>query len=268
MDQTIVQSIQGTEVTTDQTTGYGIRYQTVQVDADGNAWMDITYEWIYVKTSSAGVVMEYDSANPPAEATEMSDMYAAMIGKGYSIKVAPSGEVLEVQGIEEMMAEMWADMGADQATIDQMEQFLGDSFTDEGMKDLMGNTFLEFPLDQVAIGDTWFVSVSTSGLMAMMVDTTYTLLEYEDGLATIDESSIMYTNPESEPAELMGVQIIYDLSGTQEGTVVVDTETGWTVSANYTQAFDGEMRMVYGDEEMVVPISITSNITIELIPGR
>jgi len=53
-------------------------------------------------------VMEYDSTKPqqPGADNPMSAMYKAMVGHSFVMKLTPKGEILEIKGIDEMIAKM------------------------------------------------------------------------------------------------------------------------------------------------------------------
>ena len=98
VDQKIRMTIQGQQATTVQSFvfGYSLRVQTV--DTDGTAACRIQYDSVAIK-QGGGLMpkLEYDSTaaggNVPAGAKDI----AAVVGQGYSVRIAPTGEVIDVR---------------------------------------------------------------------------------------------------------------------------------------------------------------------------
>jgi hypothetical protein len=118
------------------------------------------------------------------------------------------------------------------------------------------------------VGDTWNTqSVDIRGF-ALVLDNTYTLIDRDDGIATVEVHSTAKSLPDSEPLDMGVMQMRYELTGEQNGQIMLDEKTGWAVSAEIKQRFEGELTMeggmaMQGDEDLSIPITIKSTISLE-----
>ena len=176
------------------------------------------------------------------------------------------GEIIHIEGLDEMYIEMIDDLDiADEVEREQMKQLFRDQFGDETLKGQMGKMMMEYPAGPIHVGDTWTESMESTAIVPLVIETTYTLRSYENGMATIDSKSIITLHPDAEMLDLGYAKIGYNLSGEQEGTTILDVETGLTISATITQTLSGEMTMIMEEEELTVPMSILGETTIEMV---
>ncbi|HSA98833.1 MAG TPA: DUF6263 family protein, partial [Candidatus Nitrosotenuis sp.] len=258
-------TIDSQEMNTEQTMGFGLSFTATETDPEGNVWVDVQYEWVQFKQNNATGETEYDSRNPSDETIPSLIGIDALVGKGYSMKVSPSGEILKIAGIETMISELLKDLDTkDEALVTQMEESFKKQYSEEALKEQAGNMIVEFPEGAVQIGDTWASRVSSTSLVPLAAETTYTLLAYEEGIATIGMKSMISSVPEKSETDLGLYKIRYNLSGTQEGTIAVDTAVGWSASSTITQTVAGEMVLVMDKEETTVPILLVSIVTVEM----
>jgi hypothetical protein len=263
MDQEITQTLQGEEQTTLQKIGYTFSYTVSNVDAEGNTWFDIVYEWImYEQDGPAGKIV-YDSSNPPQVIPSAAQGYSVLLGKGFSIEISPEGKVLEVDGLDEMYAEMLDELDIkDEETRATLNEMLRQNFGEEALKNQANNCVIPYPEGPVQIGDSWTANMEVSVMVSMLFENTYTVRAIDGNTATIDVHSIIKPDPEAEMMEIGPIKLGYALSGEQQGVIELDIETGWTMKSTMTQNLSGEMTVVMDEEEIVVPISMTSIATL------
>lgn len=265
MEQEIKQTLMDEEMTMNQTIGFGFSYTATAIDENGNVVIDVQYEWVQVKQTSPNGEMTYDSRNPSEEVDQAALAFGALVGKGFSMKVSPAGEVLEISGLDTMITALLDDMKLeDQALRAQMEEQLKKQYNEEALKEQFGSIIVKYPEGEAKIGDTWTASVKSSSIVPLAVETTYTLTGYKDGIATIGASSTISTDSENSETDMGMYKIQYNLSGTQEGTIEVDTEIGWSVSSVITQTVTGEMTLSMETEEITVPVTIQSVAHVEM----
>jgi hypothetical protein len=131
-----------------QTFAFGIK----TVDAQGAADVEMKVTAIAVKASGIQE-MEWDSEkDKEAPENPQAKMLSRMIGQAFQMKMAPSGKVLEVKGMEKLLETMLKDMGPEaQMAAMQLKQM----FSDDAYKGMMQQMAPQLPETPVAKGDTW-----------------------------------------------------------------------------------------------------------------
>jgi hypothetical protein len=226
----------------------------------------VEYEWIQLQQTTPMGTVEYDSRNPSEDSEPIAQELGFMVGKIFSMKVSPSGEILEIAGLDTLLYEFIENLDVEDETLRaEFEEQIQEVFSEDALIEQMGNMIVDYPEGEVRIGDTWTASAESTGLAPVVVETTYTLEAYEDGIATISVVSTIDSDPETSVMDMGIYQIQYDLTGTQEGTIDVDTKVGLSLSSVITQEISGEMTLIIEEEEFTVPTTMTSNATIEMI---
>jgi hypothetical protein len=266
MDQQISSKIEGQKEDILQKIGFSYTYNVTGIDPDGNISVQIVYDWVLLEQESAYGKVEFDSSSPPEVIPPEAEGYNALLGKGFSMVMTSQGEIIEINGLNEMYSEMIDDLGiTDEAERQQMEQLIHDQFGEEALKEQMGNIMMKYPEGPVMVGDTWTQSGETSIMTTLIIETTYSLSSYEEGVAIFDAKSTITPHPDMEIVDFGYAKIGYSLSGEQEGKTIVDTNTGLTLNGSMTQTLTGEMTIIMDDEELTVPISIFGTTTIEMV---
>jgi hypothetical protein len=265
-DQEISTTFEGEKQDILQTIGYGFTYTVTSVVPEGNMSINIVYDWILIEQETDFGKVQYDSSDPPEEIPPEAESYNALLGKGFSIIMTSQGEIIEVEGLDEMYNEMIDSLDiTDETEREQMKQLFRDQFGDEALKEQMGTMMMDYPEGPIRVGDSWTQSIGSTMIAPLITETTYSLRSYENGIATIDAKSIITSDPEAEMLDFGYAKIGYSLSGEQEGTTLLDVETGLTLNGTITQTLSGEMTMIMDDEEMTVPMSILGETTIEMV---
>ena len=108
-EQKISQTIGGKQQDISYMKATGMSFEVKEVDADGIASVKITYLTLKEKTKGAGgqFEYEYDSTDPcTAVGNLLVPTYAALMGDGFIMKVTPEGEIVGLDGIDEMFMRM------------------------------------------------------------------------------------------------------------------------------------------------------------------
>jgi hypothetical protein len=247
------------------------------VDPSGTATMKATIDGIDV----AGIVALSGLVGRTAdEAGKLSGKDLDLIGKSFSMKVSPLGQVEEVKGMSEIVAEIAKKAGetADKAieglalppkvvemtrgiakTIDSQLQ---GTFGDNAMRETIGDLMAMYPDHPVRVGDSWTKDVVRSyGAMPMKRSETWTFTGRKDGQLTLWVYSKVTPNPDATPTllgEMARVKIEY--TGDASGMVELDETTGWIVKSDITSQLDGTItiRAMGGDGE---PIPVKINVS-------
>ena len=171
---------------------------TMKVDDEtneGDYLMSFKYDRI--QSRSGGLVeMKYDSDKPETASSLLGMQLSPLVKPEFSMKISKNGNTSITGGLD----------GLPDALKMQVE---------ETMKSLSSAS--GYPDGAVDNGDSWEDTLTTQqGGVTVSVDTTYTLLDMSDGVATIEVKG-----------EMKGA-----MKGKVEGQTKIDIATGWLIEAS------------------------------------
>ena len=155
-------------LTIDQSIIQVVKMTVAEVAADGTATLNQSVESFKMNTMSPMFSAGYDSDKPDAATDDLSarlkGVLAPMIGQSYTVVMAPSGEVVKVEGISKLAEKMFSNMSADPAAAGVLDG-LKASLSDESMRSLMGQSFAQAPNRPLKIGESWTTEIVQSNPM-------------------------------------------------------------------------------------------------------
>ncbi len=197
----------------------------------------------------------------------MDTVLAGFEGASFTTTMSPTGKVTSVSGIGEMVARMFDAVDLPEAMKETMRDSMKQQFGDEAMQKMMGQAFLAFPEDDIAVGESWDM---TMAIMGMRVSSTFTLAALDGDIATITTDSTMAKDTDYEPGpDVIGV-IYEELDGDQVGAYRLDTKTGMMLDADMTMEMTATIRpSMSGLSEAIaammpaIPMTATTTVRIE-----
>jgi citrate lyase gamma subunit len=263
-EQEISQTVMGNKVDMTQIMNFVCSYKVKEIDSDGNFLLEVSYDSVYFKQVSPMGTIEYDSNNPPEIIPDMAKGFDSLVGEKYSFLISPSGKVIDIYGVDEMIDNMIKVLNIPDEKIKvQMFESIIKQFGKESLKEMLEQYMKIYPDKVVGIGDSWQVEMVLSKGFPFIIENTYTLKGRGNGISTVSVNSIVKPNPEGEPIEMLGMKLGYELSGTQNGTMEIDEATGWILNSELNQNISGIIKFKQSTqttEEMTWPISIKSTI--------
>jgi len=165
-------------------------FQVLDVDAQGNATLELMIDRCFMEATQNGNTSTYDSTNLKAEVPPEHAAVAALIGRpSVQIKVSPVGIVLGITPL----------LGQPQEKIDLSDQKL--------------DVLFALPSESLAVGQLWTELFTTEVFVAgpgglkrsIKMQRTYRLTQVESGVATITAKTIVLTPniPPDEEAQLI-----------------------------------------------------------------
>ena len=188
-------------------------------------YLEIGYTFLKLRMN-----MGYDSKNPIENPSELDKMlekfFSQLINQSFMIVFSPDGSVksVEIDDITEILAKP---VDTDDPMSEPLSAGLKRQFTESAIKRMFEQSFKFYPNTAVKVKNRWTVEnkfVVSIGVLT--TKTKYTLKENKKKIATIAVESIT----EMTPSAMEG-----KLSGTQTGTMLVDTTTGILVSSDLLQ---------------------------------
>ncbi len=219
----------------DQSTTQAIRWVAEDVSADGTTTLRQVFETVKMEMNSPMFAMSYDSATPDAGDNPMNAMLkgvlAPMVGQSFTLVMAPTGEVLKVEGLSKLAEKMFQSLPQDPAAAGILDG-LKANLTDEAMRSTFAQTFAQFPNKPLKPGDTWNAQVSVGNPMlgGLITSMTSTLKSVEgegsNRIATIVTTSAIKQDASKPPqANPMGLTMQMG-SGVGDGEQVFEAGTG------------------------------------------
>ncbi|MBN1917814.1 MAG: hypothetical protein JW889_07895 [Verrucomicrobia bacterium] len=264
--QAITQTAMGQELNIDQTMGFGISFRTTKVDADGAMTVEVRYDSVSFEQDGPMGWTEYDSADPPDEVPMQARAFAGMVGRGFSLKLSPRGQVLDIEGVDKFFDAVMEAMDLPEGPmLDQMKEQLKQQFGEDAMKQQAQMMFAMLPDKPVGVGDSWTDKIDMSGMLPMTVENTCKVTSIDDDGIAIDVESTISPVEGSEPIQMGGASMKMDLSGTQKGSMELSRQSGLPIKAVIDQDIEGTITVSQpgSAEPMSIPITIKSKTTIE-----
>lgn len=220
---------------------------------DSTQTIKATYERFAMRMDAAGMNMEIDTDKPAVTGTPedfqqnpmalVQRLFTGIKGKSFTMEVNGKGELTAVSGLREVLTSMVDSLGMPEEQRAQMAASLQDQFSDQAVKEQFATFFNAFANRPVKVGDKWEVLAETKGRMGAKFNNTYTVKSIEGKDVTLGIASKV------EGTEAEG------LTGTQEGSMVIDTELGMMKSGNINQDFKMTMQGMSVDMKGKVTMS-------------
>lgn len=271
VSQEIKQTILGQEQETKNEELNEIKYEVLDINEKGNYIIKITYERMKVKqTDAKGNTLGFDTNEDSFEdiPEQMRGSYA-IYGKSLTLEMQDNGKLVDMQGFGKLLDEMTdALIGEDNAYSkeerkkfkENVSSFLGE----EKIKQSMGIASEIYPPKPINTGEEWKHKTKSKTLGTVYSDNTYKLSKVQDGVAYIDISSNIKTDPDSA-IETSDVKMYMDLTGKQTGRNELFVETGLVKFGSLKQDFSGEVSIVVAGEKMTFPMSIKGLIKTKIL---
>jgi hypothetical protein len=263
--QDLSQSFEGQTFDIGQTIGFEYSYAVTSHDPDGSAWVDVTYTRALYESETPFATDSYDSADPPGQIPEGAEGFAAVVGTGFSMRIGADGEILEIEGLDEMVDQMLSELDLPDPEMRQaLEQTIRQQYGEQAMKDQLGSLLFDFPEGSLRVGDTWSSMQESNAMLPVVAENTYTLVDFDENTALIEVRSEISTGTGEGGMDMGLFAFDFTITGTQEGLIQVDLKTGLANSV-IDQNLVGEMSIVVEGEEVSVPLNILQTIQVESV---
>ena len=270
--QHIAQEIMGQKMALDQKMTIEYRWEVTQLADNGNATVKITYTRVAMEQEQGGQKRAFDSASgeEPADFFKGLDL---MVDKSFNVEFTPQGKVVKVTGLDKMFREVAQGVGLkDQEATDAFYKALVDSFGEDAITEQFSTAFGNYPDAPLKIGSTWNADTKLKVSFPLDVHTTYTVKSWENNQATITLESTLKSDPTKRVSGQNPLfDVVYDLSGTQKGTLTIDLGTGLLHESHIAQHVEGKVLLVDPksqdtNDALPMPFSMDTDITTTVAP--
>jgi hypothetical protein len=129
------------------------------VDARGNSTVGWTIARIQLSSDVEGRSFDWDSDRPArgqAGALPMVRILEPLVGRAISVVVTPRGELLELRGLDSLVAAVRETLEPELAAA--VDAQVRSMFDGEAARSLFAGSLIPFPVDPVVAGDSWTAS--------------------------------------------------------------------------------------------------------------
>jgi len=263
-DVAIVQSFNGQEMSIKMNIGGTSSFKVLGFTNDAYD-MEVTYNRMKMTMALPNGNMEFDS-DKNDENDKMSKVLGGIVNKPFSVKMTKSGKIIDVSGVEGLFSGAFDSVGQ----VDEMQkkQILDQVMQSYGNKAFKGNMEMGtaiFPDTKVSKGDSWTINTKLESQLTADIQTVYTLTEVgADYYMLLGKSEIKQIETENT-ANLNGMDMQYNISGSMTSTLKIDTTTGWINTGDIRQELDIELKIADNPQVpggMTIPMQMDTQMKI------
>jgi len=265
--QHISQEIMGQKMTLDQVTTMAYRWEVTHVANSGNATVKITYTRLAMAQEQNGQKRAFDSASgkPPSDFFKGLDL---MVGKAFTVELTPQGKVAQVQGLDKVFRQVAEGAGLkDQKATEAFYRALMDSFGDKAVTEQFNTAFGRYPEAPLKVGATWQGDTQLTVAFPLNVHATYTVKSWKNNQAVVAVDAALKSDATRRVTGQNPLfDAMYDLTGTQQGTLTVDLDTGMLQRSHVVQHVEGKILLLDPKSNdttkaLPMPLSMDADIT-------
>lgn len=229
--------------------------------------LQASYDSVHLTTKGPMGQMEFSSGKSMRDGELGSG--SLMTKKRFNITLLKNGAVSKIDNPDTsgMMSMMKNFPMADGFKKMLLMGHLKQSFSREAMKANIEKLTAIFPNKKVNLHDTWGSTIMPDSSSDNVIKTTYELMDYQAGVATIRGNSESKATDGGK--QNMMFPASYHFNGKSESTIQVDAVTGWIKVADIKNDLNGEVQLKNGaansgNKPMPVQVTTTARITGQL----
>jgi len=227
--------------------------------------MEVTYNRMKMTMALPNGNMEFDS-DKKDENDKMSKVLGGIVKKPFSVKMTKSGKITDVSGVESLFTGAFDSVGQ----VDEMQkkQILDQVMQSYGNKAFKGNMEMGtaiFPDTKVSKGDSWTINTKLESQLTADIETVYTLTEVGPDYYMLSGKSEIKQIETENTANLNGMDMKYNISGSMTSTLKIDKSTGWINTGDIRQELDIELKIADNPQVpggMTIPMQMDTQMKI------
>ncbi len=229
--------------------------------------LDVTYESFDMSMSLESTDVSKEQLDQLNQVMNGALQQSARLVNGvtFSMRVSPAGDIVSIQGVEQLMARVLKSVsgpGDTQQVRDALQQVL----SGDAIRRSWEESFGYITDGPVAVGDEWTSDTSVNMGLSMDVHTRFAL-ESVDGdtlVLNVDGSiaSSGFDGAILDQLNAEGVDFDLSIEGTQSGTMRVDRETGWLVGQESVIDATADILISAEGQELRLPITMHTESTV------
>ncbi len=225
-----------------------------QPNSDGYFIITSSVKNFKSKVTQGTIEVAFESGKKSADqdADMLRQIMDCYIGMPVTIEMDKNARILSMKGTDAIQKKIQTELGNDAVMVAQQMSDLNQEVL---------NSFVAFPRKAIKPGDTWITidSVDMGGVPTIMKNV-FTLKSFDSELANISVNST-FSVDKDYIRSIGGTGNEVTMTGGQNGTMQVDSHSGWTRSAELKQ----DVKMHIEDQGQLIDVSITGNTTFKII---
>lgn len=237
-EQTVTQTINGVQQTTESKVNYTMSLKMIDATAD-YLITEVRFDTLLTYTNAMGKTDSFSSVSAgDIKSAETADVLSYIMNRlsknALYVKMDFTGKPFEIVNLKMLSDLVLKDTSSiiltGPAAAAVKKQIIS-SVSDSDLKTMIGMFTWQLPGKQVSVGDSWNISQQlNSGGMLLDIITTYHLDGTEGDYAKVTVESNIRTAANALPIESGGATVTYDdIKGLSKSTLVIDTRTGLKV---------------------------------------
>jgi hypothetical protein len=264
-EQTVSQTINGNQQTTETKTNNTVSIKMVDATADFMI-AEVRFDSIVYNNNAMGkttIVSSVSEGN--IKSTEASDVLSSIMNRlsknALYIKLDFTGKVLEIVNSKMLSDVIMKDTSSITLTgpmASGVKAQIKNMVSDNALKTMVEAFTYNLPGKQVTKGENWNITLNTnSGGMSLNIITNYHLNGVNGNTADITAESNIKAAQNAAPMEAGGAKITYDdLNGLSKSSIMIDTRTGLVVENKAKTHITGNLGITGPGYSMQMPMDI------------
>jgi len=264
-EQTVTQTINGVQQTTESKVNYTMSLKMIDLTAD-YLITEVRFDTLITNTNTMGKTVSFSSVNEgDIKSAETADVLSCIMNRlsknALYVKMDFAGKPVEIVNLKmltDMVLKDTSSIAITGPTADAVKKQIVNSVGDSELKTMIEMFTWSLPARLVAPGDTWEIlqKISSGGMM-LEIATTYKLDRIEGSRANITSESIIRTAANAVPIESGGATVTYDdIKGLTRSNLVIDLLTGLKVEDNGKTHITGNLDISAPGFSMKMPMDI------------
>lgn len=257
-------TVRAYQETANTTEKLNIKYDmdVTDVDKDKTSTIKMKYDTIKLNKESGESTLDYDSTSDD-KYSDASEVYGSFIGKSFTVKISDKGEVLKVEGADEIVDSVLDKVDVDEDDKPAAKKALNKYFGAKAVKAIFVQGMGYYPEKRMHIGDTWDSNYKSSSTISMAVKNTYKLLNDDNNKYAINIDSTLKPSSNNSSVDIDGTSAKMTFSGNLKGNVNVNKDNGFLSDGTLKESIKGNMTMKISEsssKELNMPITIQETI--------
>ena len=243
----------------------GFAFTPTEITAEGDYHIDAKIILIDVNIESNSGNIVYNSAIDK-DAPIIARPLANLIDMPFHLTIKKDGTVALVKGMEENIIKAFDGFALND---DEIKEFVLSSiksqYGNEALLETFDRMFAFYPGKKVLPGEKWNKTVAFTNKEPFIMESSYELIEQNNGVAVISVNSKLRTDKEKAsktPEKYTGQELV----GEQKGKLMIDQISGWVSKASFSYKLYDANPKPEPKEGVSRPRLLSSELTVNFDP--